>query len=148
MADFTGPVTNMPVQGQFYPRTVRNLGAVLTLTNQGAGTVLSSTARGREQNVSSRGVRVTIVITAKTGTIDAVFTIRRYDPASGTFIDLLSSTSLTAAGTTTLTVHPDLTGASNSIAKDFIGEEFDVKLVSGTGSSPSFTATVGAELLP
>ena len=148
MADFTGSLANMPVQGQFYPRTVRNLGAVLTLTNQGAGTVLSSTARGREQNLSSRGVRVTIVITAKTGTIDAVFTIRRYDPASGTFIDLLSTASLTGTGTTTLTVHPDLTGASNSIAKDFIGEEFDIKLVSGTGSSPSFTATVGAELLP
>lgn len=148
MADFTGPVTNLPVAGQFYPRTVRNLGAVLTLTNQGAGTVLSSTARGREQNLSSRGVRVTIVITAKTGTIDAVFTIRRYDPASGTFIDMLSTASLTGTGTTTLTVHPDLTGASNSIAKDFIGEEFDIKLVSGTGSSPSFTATVGVELLP
>lgn len=148
MADFTGPVTEAPVIGQVHPRTVRQIGAVLSLTAQGAGTVLSSSSRGREKNTSSRGVRATIVIANKSGTIDAVFTIRRYDRASGTYIDMLSSASLTANGTTTLTVHPDLTTAANSIAKDFIGEEFDVKLVSGTGSSPSFDATVGIELLP
>lgn len=148
MADFTGSAASLPIIGAVYPRTVRNLGSVLTLTNQGAGTVLSSTARGREQNASSRGVRATIVISAKSGTIDAVFTIRRYDRASDTYIDMLSSSSLTATGTTTLTVHPDLTGSANAIAKDFIGEEFDVKLVSGTGSTPAFTATVGVELLP
>lgn len=148
MADFTGNVTDAPVMGQVYPRTVRDLGAVLSLTAQGAGTVLSSTARGREKNTSSRGVRATIVIANKSGTIAAVFTIRRYDRASGTYIDMLSSSSLTADGTTVLTVHPDLAVAANSIAKDFIGEEFDVKLVSGAGSTPSFDATVGIELLP
>ena len=148
MADFTGRLSDIPVSGQVYPRTVRNLGSVLSLTAQGAGTVLSSTARGREINLSSRGVRVTVVIANKAGTIDAVFTIRRYDKASGTFVNMLASASLTADGTTTLTVHPDLTAAANSIAKDFIGEEFDVQLVSGAGSTPAFDCTVGVELLP
>lgn len=147
MADFTR-LEDAPSLGKVFPHTVRNLGSVLTLTAQGAGTVLSSTSRNRENNPSSRGVRATIVISGKSGTIDAVFTIRRYDKASASFIDMLSSASLTANGTTTLTVHPDLTAASNSIAKDFIGEEFDVKLVSGTGASPSFNCTVGIELLP
>jgi hypothetical protein len=147
--DFVGRLTeNVPLLGQFLPRTVRNLGSVLTLTEQGAGTVYSSTSRGRETNPSSRGVRATIVISGKSGTIDAVFTLRRYDKASGTYINMLSSASLTADGTTTLTVHPDLTAAANSIAKDFIGEEFDVMLVSGAGATPSFDATVGIELLP
>ena len=148
MADFTGPDTDLPIIGQFKPRTVKQIGAVLSLTAQGAGTVLSSTARGREKNTSSRGVRATVVIADKTGTIDVVVTIRRYDRASGTYIDMLSSVSLTADGTTTYTVHPDLTASNNVIAKDFIGEEFDVKLVSGTGSTPVFNCTVGIELLP
>jgi len=120
----------------------------MKLTAQGAGTVLSSTARGNERNLFSRGVRITAVIANKSGTIDVVLTVRRYDRASGSYIDMLSSASLTANGTTTLTVHPDLDAAANSVAKDFIGEEWDVKMVSGTGVTPSFDLTVGACLLP
>lgn len=128
-------------------RAVRDIGEVLRFTAAGAGTSYSSTARKNEINRASRGVRLTMVISAKSGTIDVVATIRRYDRASGTYIDMLSTASVTAAGTTVLTIHPDLTTAANSILKDLIGDEFDVKVVSGAGSSPSFTGTVGIELL-
>lgn len=147
MADFTNPA-QAPVIGQVYPRTVQDLGVLIAVTAQGAGTILSSTARGREKNVSSRGVRVDVTIANKSGTIDVVATIRRYNKATGAFIDMLSSASLTGNGTTSYIVHPDLTGSANVIVKDFIGEEFDVKVVCGTGSTPAADITVGACLLP
>ena len=144
MADFTGPDTGLPVMGQVIPRAVRDLGALLTFTAAGAATTL-----GTDQvNAGARGVRVTVDLTKNSGTIDVVVTIQNKDPASGKYIDMLSSVSLTASGTTTYTVHPDLAASANVIAKDFITEQWRVKVVSGAGSSPNFTATVGACLLP
>lgn len=149
MADFSNPQRQAPIMGQVLPRTVYEIATpLIQVTAQGAGTILSSTARGREKNTSSRGVKVDVLIANKSGTIDVVVTIRRYSQALGAFIDLLASASLTANGTTSYTVHPDLTGSANVIAKDFIGEEFDVKVVCGAGSTPAADITVGATLLP
>jgi hypothetical protein len=150
MADFTRP-GDAPNLGKVFPHTCRDLGAVISRTALGAATVLSSTetgSLGRHHNPSSSGVQATMTIANKSGTIDVVMTIRRYNKATGTFTDFLSTTSQTANGTTILTVHPALTAAANSIAKDFIGEEFDIKVVSGTGSTPSLDLTVGVTLLP
>jgi hypothetical protein len=144
MADFTGLLTNLPLNEQVVPRTVRDMGALIALTAAGAGTT-----NGADQvNPSSRGVRVTVDLTKNSGTIDVVVTIQNKDPASGKYVDLLSSASLTGTGTTTYTVHPDLAASANVAAKDFITEQWRVKVVSGAGSSPNFTATVGACLLP
>jgi hypothetical protein len=145
MADFNK--ANAPIMGKVIPILNEDLGLVLQATAQGAGTLSSSTLRGREKNYSSRGARATMVISGKSGTIDVVLRLRRYDKASGTFINLLSSASQTADGTTTITVHPELTAAANSIAKDFIGEEFDIQVANGAGSTPAWTGTVGVELL-
>lgn len=144
MADFTGKLTDVPTQGQVIPRTCRDLGALITLTGAGAGTTNSDD----QVNPSSRGVRVVVDLTKNSGTIDVVVTIQSKDAASGEYIDRLSSASLTATGVTEYIVHPDLTAAANSIAKNFIGEQWRVKLVSGAGASPNFDATVGACLLP
>lgn len=144
MADFVGPRTNYPDQRQVTPRTNFDLGALLTLTAQGAGTLLSAD----QVNPGSRGVMVVCNISAKTGTIDLTITIQRKDPASGVYTDLLSTVSLTGTGTTTLIVSPDLTASANSIAQTFLGENWRVKAVSGAGSSPSITATISACLIP
>lgn len=143
MADSTGPILNLPLNEQVVPRTTRDLGALATFTAAGAGTTLSAD----QENPSSRGVAVVVDITAKSGTIDVVVTIQKKDRASGKYIDVLSSVSLTGTGTTVYLVHPDLTTAANSIAKDILFEVWRVKIVSGAGSTPSFTATVGACLL-
>ena len=143
MADWTGKLTDAPLIGQTIPRTVRDLGALSTFSAAGAGTTLSAD----QDNPSSRGVAVVIDITAKSGTIDVVVTIQKKDKASGKYIDVLSSASLTVVGTTVLTMHPDLTAAANSIAKDVLPEQWRVRIVSGAGVTPSFTATVGACLL-
>lgn len=151
MGDFTNPHRQSGIQYQVLPRTNYDLGALITLTAQGAGTVLStaSTQRGqREINTSSRGVRVDVNIANKSGTIDVVVTIRRYSKALAAFIDLLASVSLTANGTTTYVVHPEVAGAANVIVSDFLGEEWDIKVVCGAGSTPAADITVGACLLP
>lgn len=144
MADFTNPPLNIPVIGQTIPRNNRDVGALITLTNQGAGT-LTSPDQG---NPSARGVRVTVDISAKTGTIDVTVKIQSKDIASGKYVDRLASVSLTAVGTTEYTVHPDLTAAANLIAKDFIGEVWRVQVINGVGTTPAATATIGAVLLP
>lgn len=143
MADFTGKLTDLPLNEQMVPRTTRDLGAILTFAAAGAGTTNSND----QVNPSSRGVAIILDITAKSGTIDVVVTIQKKDSASGKYIDVLSSVSVTATGTTVYLVHPDLTAAANSIAKDILFEQWRVKVVSGAGSTPSFTATVGAVLL-
>jgi hypothetical protein len=144
MADFTGKLTDAPTSGQVLPRTVRDLGALITLTAAGAATTNSAD----QVNTSSRGVRVTVDLTKNSGTIDVVVKIQTKDKASGKYIDRLSSVSLTATGTTEYIVHPDIAAVNNVSALNFIGEEWRVVVVSGAGSSPNFTATVGACLLP
>src|SRR4051812_34952086 len=109
MADFIGP----RISGGAIPQICTDLGAIITGTAQGAGTVTS----GDLNNPTCKGVRVTIDITAKSGTIDVVATIYSKDPASGKYQTLLASASLTGTGTTFLTVHTDLTDAANSIKK-------------------------------
>lgn len=143
MADWTGKQKNLPLNQQVAPRNTRDLGAVLTFAAAGAGTTNSADL----ECISGRGVAVVVDITAKAGTIDVVVTIQKKDNASGKYIDVLASPSLTAAGTTVYTVHPDLTAAANSIAKDLMFEDWRVKVVSGAGVTPSFTATIGAHVL-
>lgn len=143
MADFTGKDNDLPIIGTVLPRQNKDLGALITLTAQGAGTVNSLD----QVNVGSRGVRATVDITAKTGTIDVTVNIQRKDVASGKYVTLLASASLTGTGTTTYTVHPNASVAANVSINDFLGEIWRVQVVNGAGSSPSTTATIGACLL-
>lgn len=151
MADFANPHRDAPIQGQLLPRTVYDLGAILTLIGQGAGTIQSSDATQRQRNekcTSSRGVRVDVKLANTSGTISVTVNIRRYIKAFNAYVTMLSSVALTGNGTTTYYVHPDLTAAANSIAKDFIGEEFDVQVVCGAGVSPSVDISVAVQMLP
>ncbi len=138
--DITGP----RISGQQIPQTCSDLGAIITGTAQGAGTVSS----GDLYNPSGRGVRVVVDITAKSGTIDVVATIYSKDVASGKYISRLASVSLTGTGTTEYIVHPDLTDAANSIKKLPLGAVWKVDVVHGVGTTPSTTYTVGACLIP
>lgn len=141
--DWTDPLRQAPISSQVLPRQNYDLGAVITATAQGAGTLNSGVLR----NPVGRGLRVVLDITEKTGTIDVVVNIYARDKASGKRILLLASASKTATGTTELLVHPDLTGAANTIAKNLVGDEFEIDVVNGAGSTPSATYTVGACLL-
>lgn len=141
MADFDKNADS-PTLGQITNNV--DLGAVITLTNAGAGTTNSADL----QNNNCRGVAVTLDITAKTGTIDVVVNVQIKDRASGKYTTLLSSASKTATGTTRIVVYPTITASANLIAQDIINEVFRVGVVSGAGSTPVFTATVGVCLIP
>lgn len=144
MADFTRP-DQAPVVGRVIADSSRDIGAVITGTAQGAGTVNS----GRLYNTGgARGVRVTLNISAKTGTIDVVVNIYSVDVASGVRTLRLASASKTAAGLTELLVTPDIAASANVIAQNYIGDQFEVDVVHGAGSTPATTYTVGVCLLP
>jgi hypothetical protein len=143
MADFTNPLTQAPITNKTLPVINYDMGALITGTEQGAGTQGSGDLR----NPIGRGIRVVLDITAKSGTIDVVVNIYAKDNASGKYILLLASASKTATGTTELLIHPDLTAAANTIAKSLLGDVFKIEVVNGAGSTPSATYTVGATLL-
>lgn len=144
MADFGANPDSLPQLGQVNPRTVRDVGSLISLTAAGAGTTTGAV----QYNTSSRGVRVVANLTKNSGTIDVTINIYSIDKATGQAILRLASVSLTASGVTEYIVHPDLTAAANTIAKNFLGEQWRVDVVSGAGTTPNFTLTVGACLLP
>lgn len=62
----------------------------------------------------------TIDVSAATATPSVVFTIQGVAPTTGTKTLILQSAAITAVGVTVLRVHPQLTAAANTIAKDIL----------------------------
>lgn len=75
----------------------------------------------------SQGVTATIVVTAVGSTPSVVFTIEAYDPASATWVALLTSAAITGTGTTRLAVAPGIAVASNLSASTVIPDTIRVK---------------------
>jgi hypothetical protein len=143
MADFgVGNNTLAPTIGQ--PQTVVDSGAIITLTNAGAGTTNSAD----QENNGGRGLAVVLDITANSGTIDVTLNIQVKDKASGKYITLLSSVSKTATGTYRYVVYPTITASANLIAQDVLPEIWRLQVVCGAGSSPQVTLTAGACVIP
>lgn len=61
-----------------------------------------------------------INVTAASATPSVVFTIKGHCPISSTSYDILASAAITGTGLTVLRVHPSLTAAANTIAKDML----------------------------
>jgi ABC-type phosphate transport system substrate-binding protein len=123
-----------------FPNFTQDIGADPALSLPGAG---AGTFNGTQTSSAGRGVRAAVTISNVSGTISVVANLQVFDPTSGVWTTLLSSIALTGAGTTLLTVYPEITAVANSISQNHPGEWFRVQLVSGTGSSPSFNSKVG-----
>lgn len=116
-------------------------------------TVLASAARTTTPTVDTFRVRggqaaglvLIIDVTAATDTPSVVFTIVGVDDASGDNWTVLASAAITGTGTTVLRVHPSLTAASNTIAKDMVPAHWSVTAVHD--DSDSITYSVGAQLV-
>ena len=115
-----------------------DLGAVATLA---AATV--SGASANLANGQGRGVRVTVDITAITAGSLTV-EIDAYDPASGTYENLLTSAALAAAAVTVLTVYPAAVVTANVSANGNLPANWRIKWTIATGP---VTATIGACIL-
>ena len=64
-------------------------------------------------------------------TVDVTPKIEGYDPISGKYYTILEGTAIVAAGTTVLRVHPSLTTAANTIAKDMLPKHYKFTMTHG-----------------
>lgn len=115
-------------------------GTLITLTAQGAGSVSS----GAHSNSHSRGVIVTIDVTAITGTGPSLtVTLSQIDPSSGKKIVILASAAISTVSTTQLKVYPGLTAAANAVVNGVLPPHFIIDAVVA-GTAPSVTAKISA----
>lgn len=121
-----------------------DLGALITLSADGAGTV---TSPNHENFGNASGVVIGINITAITGT-SPTLTVSVYgiDGASGQRYLLLASAAKTATGFSTLTLFPGAPTTANVSANAGLPAKWEVEAVIG-GTGPAVTATIGASLL-
>jgi hypothetical protein len=92
------------------------------------------------------GLKVTIIATAAGTTPSVVFSIQGYDAASAAYVTLLASTAITGAGTTTLTISPNIATAANASLNSVIPDT--LKVVATHGNSTSLTYSVGLVWTP
>jgi hypothetical protein len=95
-------------------------------------------------NEDSRGVIVTIKVTAA-ASASITPTIQGYDRASDSWYTILVGTAIASVSTTHLRVHPDLTAASNLIAKDVLPFRWRLSIVAGNANP--ITYSIGANLV-
>lgn len=110
-----------------------------------AARTASPTAMADQANRKHRGVRVTIVVTAATGSPSVVFTLQGKD-AAGNYYTVLASAAVTGTGTTILTVFPGSAVAANASANAYLPGTWRV-IAAHTGVD-SITYSASAELLP
>ena len=98
-------------------------------------------------NMHSRGVKLVINVTAVSGTSPTLtVAIQGKDVASGAYYNILSTASITAIGTTILEIYPGIGNVANSTSGVTLPTTWRVATTVG-GTSPSFTATIGASLI-
>jgi hypothetical protein len=82
-----------------------------------------------------------INVTAASATPSVVFTIKGVDPISSATWDILASAAITGTGTTVLRVHPELTAAANTIAKDFLPQAVAVTATHADADSITYSVS-------
>lgn len=107
----------------------------IVLLASAARTTLQSTSF----NTQCLGGLVFIDITAVSGSPSLTFTLKGQDPASNKTYTILASSALVGTGTTVLRVHPDLTAAANTIAKDILPHQCLLTVAVGTADSVTYS---------
>lgn len=115
-------------------------------------TLFSSMARTVDENSKdihndegATGLVVVIDCTAIDASPSVVFTIQGKDWTSGKYYTILQSAAIVGTGTTVLRVHPDLTAAANTIAKDMLPAYW--RVVADHSDTDSITYSVGASMV-
>lgn len=121
-----------------------DVGLLITLTAQGAGTVNGA----QLTNSVATGVQVRCYVTAESGTSDLAMTVEGYDPVSEQYytVGSFASTSVTAAEMYTLTVLPGMAAVASGANQAFSNAlpVYWRASVTISGTTPSVTATVSA----
>lgn len=95
-------------------------------------------------NTDGQGVKVFVNVTSA-GTGSITVSIQCKDPASGTYVTLLSSAAIVANGMTTLTVYPGIVAVTNVAASDVLPRQWRVSIVANAANPMNYT--VGASLV-
>lgn len=88
---------------------------------------------------NARGVIATLVVTAKTGTPSITIAIQAYDPASTTWISLLTSAAITTVSTNTLTYAPGVTASANVAAPGNLPDTIRILVTHADGQSITYS---------
>ena len=114
-------------------------------------TVLPSEARTQSvssedfENLHYRGVKVVVDVSDLSNTPDITVSIEGHDPVSGKYYEILKSASITAVGTTIMTVYPGIEAVSNVSASDVLPRYWRVSVVHD--NSDSITYSIGATMI-
>ena len=118
-------------------------------------TVFSSSARGSSENSSDflaksrKGVRLYLDITAASGSSPTLdLKLQGLDAESGSYFDLAGAAfaQQTGTGSVMLTIYPGIAETANVSVSYYLPETWRVMATIG-GSTPSFTFSIGADLL-
>lgn len=82
-----------------------------------------------------------INVTASAATPSVVFTIAGVDPGSETAYTILASAAITGAGQTVLRIHPSLTAAANTIAKDVLPSALKITATHADADSITYSVS-------
>lgn len=110
----------------------------------GARTVDQTT--GSLYSRGAAGLIVTLVVTAKTSSPSITFAIQAYDPASATWITLLTSAAIINTSTNRITVSPQVTTVSNVSLNGVIPDT--VRIFVDHSNTDSITYSVGLDWTP
>lgn len=110
-----------------------------------AARTATPTAKEFQNAGNAKGMHVIIDVTAIALTPSVVFSIEAKDEASGKWYLLLDSAAVSTVSTTILKIHPNLTAAANSIAKD--GLPLNLRVSPVHGDADSITYSVGANMI-
>lgn len=92
------------------------------------------------------GLIATLVVTAKTSSPSITFSIQAYDPASATWITLLTSAAITNTSTNRLTVSPQVSSSANVSVNGVIPDT--VRIFVDHSNTDSITYSVGLDWTP
>lgn len=108
------------------------------------GTIFPSAVRTTTQTsddiVAYAGVGVVVNLdVTNVNTSSLVLKIQRKDPASGKYIDVLTSAAVTSISTNTYKVYPGLTAATNLTVNDVITGIFRVVVTHGNANNTTYS---------
>ena len=110
------------------------------------GTLLASAARtatvssnAQIQDGRYSGVKVVLDLTAFTTAASLTVTIEAYDPASATWVTLLSGAAVTATGVNTYNIHPVMAAVSNVTANLQLPTKWRATVTHGNANSHTYS---------
>lgn len=116
-----------------------------------SSTILASAARtastnsADQTNYNGRGVRLSIDVTAVTGTASITVTIKSKDSVSGVYSTILASAAISTVSHVELTVYPGLPATANVSANAILSRTWRVEVTNA--NADSITYSVGADVM-